>query len=167
MAKALGSTVYVTAGSEDKCQRCVALGADAAIDYRQQDFVAEIDKLTAGRGVDVILDMIGGDYVPRNLKALALEGRLLQIAIQQGGKAELNLWQMMLKRLTLTGSTLRARDDRFKSAIAEQLQQTIWPLLEAGRIAPVIDSVFALHDAEQAHQRLQSGQHFGKIILEP
>ncbi len=166
LAKALGSMVLVTAGSEQKCSRCLELGADAAIDYRQQDFVAAVELLTAGRGVDVILDMIGGDYLPRNLKALASEGRLLQIAIQHGAKSEVNLWQIMQKRLTITGSTLRARDDAFKAAIAEQLLTTVWPLLEAGRISPVIDSVFALQDAEQAHTRLASGQHIGKIILE-
>lgn len=166
LARAFGCTVYVTAGSAEKCRRCVELGAAAAIDYRQQDFVAEIDRLTAGRGVDVILDMVGGDYLARNLHALAVEGRLLQIAIQRGAKAELNLWHIMQKRLTLTGSTLRARDDGFKAAIAADLQEKVWPLLAAGRIAPVIDSVFALQDAEQAHARLESGLHLGKIILE-
>lgn len=166
LAKAFGNTVYVTAGNADKCRRCVELGAAAAIDYRQQDFVAEIATLTGGRGVDVILDMIGGDYLPRNLKGLASEGRLLQIAIQHGAKVEINLWQIMQKRLTLTGSTLRARDDAFKTAIAGELRQRVWPLLENGTVKPVIDSVFALADAEQAHARLESGQHFGKIILE-
>lgn len=166
LAKAFGSTVYVTAGNQEKCRSCIELGADAAIDYRQQDFVAEIDSLTAGRGVDVILDMIGGDYLPRNLKALASEGRLLQIAIQRGAKAEVNLWSIMQKRLTLTGSTLRSRDDVLKAAIARDLQEKVWPLLESGRIAPVIDSVFALQDAEQAHARLDSSLHIGKIILE-
>jgi putative PIG3 family NAD(P)H quinone oxidoreductase len=166
IAKALGNRIYVTAGSDEKCRRCLELGADAAINYRQQDFVAEIDKLTAGHGVDVILDMIGGDYLPRNLKALASEGRLVQIAIQNGAKSEINLWQIMQKRLTITGSTLRARDDGFKAVIAQQLVTTVWPLLEAGLITPVIDSVFALQDAEQAHTRLASGQHLGKIILE-
>lgn len=166
LAKAFGNTVYATAGNAEKCRRCVELGAAAAIDYRQQDFVVEIAALTGGRGVDVILDMIGGDYLPRNLKALANEGRLLQIAIQHGAKAELNLWQIMQKRLTLTGSTLRARDDAFKTAIAGQLRQRVWPLLETGQVKPIIDSVFALADAEPAHARLESGQHFGKIILE-
>lgn len=166
LAKAFGNPVYTTAGSPDKCRRCVELGATAAIDYRQQDFVAEIAALTGGAGVDVILDMIGGDYLPRNLKSLACEGRLVQIAIQHGAKAEINLWQIMQKRLTLTGSTLRARDDGFKAKIADELHRQVWPLLECGRIKPIIDSVFALADAEQAHARLESGQHFGKIILE-
>lgn len=166
LAKTFGATVYVTAGSAEKCRRCQGLGADAAIDYRQQDFVAEIDVLTAGRGVDVILDMIGGDYLPRNLKALAYEGRLLQIAIQGGARAEINLWPIMLKRLTLTGSTLRAREDAFKGEIARQLRDKVWPYLEDGRIRPLIDSTFALADAERAHQRMASSQHIGKIILE-
>lgn len=166
LAKAFGNKVYVTAGSADKCQRCLALGADAAIDYRQQDFVESIHHLTEGKGVDVILDMIGGDYFPRNLKCLATDGRLLQIAIQNGMKNEINLWAVMAKRLTVTGSTLRARDDAFKANIARQLRDKVWPLLEAGKIRPVIDSIFPLADAEHAHARMASNQHFGKIILE-
>lgn len=166
LAKALGNTVYVSAGTDDKCQRCLALGADAALNYRQQDFVESIKQLTAGKGVDVILDMVGGDYFPRNLKCLAPDGRLVQIAIQNGSNSEINLWTIMAKRLTITGSTLRARDDTFKSQIAKQLTEKVWPLLEAGRIKPVIDSVFPLTAAEQAHARMASNQHFGKIILE-
>lgn len=166
LAKAFGCKIYVTAGSAAKCQRCLELGADAAIDYTNQDFVAELAALTAGKGVDVILDMIGGDYFPRNLKALAVEGRLAQIAIQHGAKAEINLWAMMQKRLTLTGSTLRARDSAFKADIAAQLLAKVWPLLENGGISPVIDSVFPLAAAEQAHDRMLSNQHFGKILLE-
>lgn len=166
LAQAFGNKVYVTAGSADKCQRCLALGADAAIDYRQQDFVESIHHLTEGKGVDVILDMIGGDYFPRNLKCLATDGRLLQIAIQNGMKNEINLWAIMAKRLTVTGSTLRARDDAFKANIARQLRDKVWPLLEAGKIRPVIDSIFPLADAEHAHARMASNQHFGKIILE-
>jgi len=166
LAKAFGNKVYVTAGSADKCQRCQALGANAAIDYRQQDFVESIHHLTEGKGVDVILDMIGGDYFPRNLKCLATDGRLLQIAIQNGMKNEINLWAVMAKRLTVTGSTLRARDDAFKANIARQLRDKVWPLLEAGKIRPVIDSIFPLADAEQAHARMASNQHFGKILLE-
>jgi putative PIG3 family NAD(P)H quinone oxidoreductase len=166
LAKALGCKVYVTAGSAEKCQRCLQLGADAAIDYSRQDFVAELAELTAGKGVDVILDMIGGDYLPRNLKTLAVEGRLAQIAVQHGAKAEINLWTVMQKRLTLTGSTLRARDSAFKADIAAQLLAKVWPLLENGSISPVIDSVFPLAAAEQAHDRMLSNQHFGKILLE-
>lgn len=166
MAKALGNPVYVTVGNHHKAQRCLELGADAAIDYQQQDFVEAIQEITAGQGVDVILDMIGGDYCPRNLKCLAVEGRLVQIAIQHGAKSEINLWQVMQKRQTITGSTLRARDDDFKADIAQQLQVKVWPLLTSGNIIPVIDSIFPLADAEQAHARMASNQHFGKIILE-
>lgn len=166
LAKVFGSRVYITAGSDEKCRRCLTLGADAAFDYRQQDFVEQLSILTGGRGVDVVLDMIGGDYLQRNLKVLATEGRLVQIAIQHGAKAELNLWSMMIKRLTLTGSTLRARDDGFKSEIARALLSNVWPLLAAGSIKPVIDSVFPLAEAEQAHARMMSGKHFGKIVLE-
>lgn len=166
LAKVFGSRVYITAGSDEKCRRCLTLGADAAFDYRQQDFVEQLSILTGGRGVDVVLDMIGGDYLQRNLKVLATEGRLVQIAIQHGAKAELNLWSMMIKRLTLTGSTLRARDDGFKSEIARALLCNVWPLLAAGSIKPVIDSVFPLAEAEQAHARMMSGKHFGKIVLE-
>ena len=166
LAKAFGNKVYITAGSDEKCQRCLDLGADAAINYRQQDFVEQINMQTDGKGVDVILDMIGGDYFPRNLKCLAVEGRLLQIAIQNGAKSEINLWQMMLKRQTITGSTLRARDDNFKGHIAHQLQEKVWPLLANGMIKPIIDSVFPLADVEHAHARMAGNQHFGKIILE-
>ncbi|MDD1620341.1 MAG: NAD(P)H-quinone oxidoreductase [Methylococcaceae bacterium] len=166
LAKAFGSRVYATAGSEEKCKRCLELGADAAINYKQQDFVATIGELTAGNGVDMILDMVGGDYFPRNLKCLAAEGRLVQIAIQNGAKNEINLWTIIAKRLTVTGSTLRARDDGFKGNIARQLHDKVWPLLESDRIAPVIDSVFPLAEANQAHARITSNQHIGKIILE-
>lgn len=166
LAKAFGCTVYVSAGSEEKCQRCLALGADAAINYHQDDFVAVIKQLTAQQGVNLILDIVGGDYFPRNLKCLALEGRLVQIAIQNGNTSEINLWSVMAKRLTITGSTLRGRDDDFKGKIAQQLRQQVWPLLENGSVKPIIDSVFPLASAELAHQRLISGQHFGKIILE-
>lgn len=166
LAKAFGCRVFVTVGSDEKCRRCVALGADLAIDYRQQDFVEAINSKTGNHGVDVILDMIGGDYLPRNLKCLATGGRLKQIGIQNGAKSDINLWQLMVKRLTITGSTLRGRDDTFKSHIARRLYETVWPLLESGRIAPVIDSVFPLTNAEQAHARMASNQHIGKIILE-
>ncbi len=166
LAKAFGSRVMVTAGGDEKCRRCIALGADLAIDYRQQDFVEAVRSETGNHGVDVILDMIGGDYLPRNLKCLATGGRLLQIGVQNGAKSDINLWQLMIKRLTITGSTLRARDDAFKSLIARRLYQNVWPLLEAGRIAPLIDSVFPLANAEQAHTRMASNQHIGKIILE-
>ena len=166
LAKAFGATVWVTAGSDDKCQRCLQLGAEVAIDYRQQDFVEAVAARSEGRGVDVILDIVGGDYLPRNLKCLALDGRLLQIAVQNGAKAEINLWTVMQKRLLITGSTLRGRDNTVKAAIAQALQQQVWPLLASGQIKPVIDSVFPLAVAEQAHQRLASNQHFGKVVLE-
>ncbi len=166
LAKALGNKVYVTAGSEEKCQRCIELGADAAIDYRKEEFVERIHQLTSGTGVDMILDMIGGDYFPRNLKCLAVEGRLVQIAIQNGAKSQINLWSVMLKRQTITGSTLRARDDSYKGQIANQLHEKVWPLLANGQIKPVIDSVFPLTEAEAAHTRMTNNQHFGKIILE-
>jgi len=166
LAKAFAAQVYVTAGSQEKCERCLALNADAAINYQQQDFVEYVDSLTAGKGVNVILDMVAGDYFPRNLKCLAVEGRLVQIAIQHGATSEINLWAVMQKRLTITGSTLRIRETAFKADIAGQLQQKVWPLLADGRISPVIDSVFPLAEAEQAHARMISNQHFGKIILE-
>ena len=166
LAKAFGCTIYVTAGNAEKCKRCVEIGADAAIDYKQQDFVEIVQGLTGGKGVNAILDMIGGDYLPRNLKCLAVEGRLVQIAIQNGAVSEINLWHIMHKRLTLTGSTLRARDISFKAAIARQLQDKVWPLLTNGSISPVIDSCFPLADAELAHARMASNQHIGKIILE-
>lgn len=165
LAKAFGARVIVTAGSDAKCEFCLHLGADAAINYRTRDFVDAIKQVTANKGVDVILDMIGGDYLLGNLKCLAHDGRLVQIAIQHGAKAEVDLWQIMLKRLTLTGSTLRARDDLFKQQIARKLQEKVWPLLSSGKIKPVIDSVFDLDEAAKAHERLESGQHIGKIIL--
>jgi NADPH2:quinone reductase len=165
LAKAFGARVIVTAGSDAKCEFCQHLGADAAVNYRNQDFVDAIKQVTSNKGVDVILDMIGGDYLPRNLKCLANDSRLVQIAIQHGAKAEVDLWQIMLKRLTLTGSTLRARDDLFKQQIARKLQEKVWPLLSSGKIKPVIDSIFDLDEAAKAHERLESGQHIGKIIL--
>ncbi|WP_031433570.1 NAD(P)H-quinone oxidoreductase [Methylomarinum vadi] len=165
LAKAFGAKVIVTAGNAEKCRFCERLGADAAIDYTTQDFVEEIEKLTAGNGVEVILDIIGGDYFPRNLKALANEGRLVQIAIQNGAKSEINLWAVMQKRLTITGSTLRAREDSFKAGIAERLRQRVWPLLANKTIEPVIDSIFPLAEAAAAHALMESSQHLGKIIL--
>ncbi|MCF7967113.1 MAG: NAD(P)H-quinone oxidoreductase [Methylobacter tundripaludum] len=165
LIKAFNAKVIVTAGSEAKCAFCLHLGADAAINYKKQNFVDEIKRLTNGKGVDVILDMIGGDYFPHNLKCMSDDARLVQIAIQSGPKAEINLLSVMLKRLTITGSTLRARDDDFKAAIASQLHEKVWPLLESGKIKPVIHSTFALTDAALAHQLMESSQHIGKIIL--
>jgi NADPH2:quinone reductase len=165
LGKAFGARVIVTAGSKVKCDFCLQLGADGAIDYKEQDFVEEIMRLTGNSGVDVILDIIGGDYFPRNLKCMADDARLVQIAIQNGPKAEISLLPVMLKRLTITGSTLRARDDTFKSAIAGQLLEKVWPLLASGTIKPVIHSTFALTDAAKAHQLMESSRHIGKIIL--
>jgi len=165
LAKAFNAKVIVTAGSEAKCEFCLHLSADAAINYKEQDFVEEINWLTDSKGVDVILDMVGGDYFPRNLKCMADDGRLVQIAIQSGPKAEINLLPVMLKRLTITGSTLRARDDAFKAAIAGKLLEQVWPLLASGAIKPVIHTTFALTDAAKAHQLMESSRHIGKIIL--
>ena len=165
MARAFGATVIVTAGSEDKCDFCLKLGAVAAINYKEQDFVKEIERLTDGRGVDVILDMIGGDYFPRNLKCLATEGSLVQIAIQHGPKTELNLLPVILKRLTITGSTLRARNVTFKAKIADTLRKVVWPMLANGQITPVIHCIFPLTEAAKAHELMESSQHIGKIIL--
>jgi NADPH2:quinone reductase len=165
LAKAFSAKVIVTAGSAQKCEFCLQLGADAAINYKEQDFVEAVKQLTDNKGVDIILDMIGGDYVPRNLACMADEARLVQIALQRGIKTEISLLPIMLKRLTLTGSTLRARDDVFKAAIAANLSKKVWPLLASGQIKPVIDSTFALSDAAQAHQLMESSRHIGKIIL--
>ena len=166
LARAFHAKIIITAGSEAKCQFCIALGADAAINYKEKDFVAEINRLTDSEGVDVILDMIGGDYFPRNLKCMATDARLVQIAIQNGPKAEINLLPVMLKRLTITGSTLRARDDSFKADIAQKLLKHVWPLLRTGKIKPIIHSTFALNDATLAHELMESSRHIGKIILE-
>ena len=166
LAKAFHAKVIITAGSKIKCERCLELGADAAINYKEQDFVLEINRLTNNVGVNVILDMIGGDYFPRNLKCMADEARLLQIAIQNGAKAEINLLPIMLKRLTITGSALRARNDVFKANIAEKLQRQVWPLLANGTIKPIIHARFALNEASKAHELMESSLHIGKILLE-
>jgi len=165
LAKAFSAHVIITAGTDEKCDFCTKLGADTAINYKTQDFASEIKDLTQGQGVDVILDMIGGDYFPRNLKCMNFDGRLVQIAIQNGPKSEVNLLPIMLKHLTITGSTLRARSNTFKSEIAKQLLTQIWPLLESGKIEPIISTTFALKDADKAHQLMESSQHIGKIIL--
>jgi len=166
LAKAFNAKVFVTAGSAEKCRRCLQLGADAAINYHAEDFVDAILNLTRNKGVDVILDMVGGDYLPRNIKCMADDARLVQIAVQHGPKADINLLPIMLKRLTITGSTLRARNDAFKADIAKQLLNNVWPLLEIGLIKPIIHSTFSLSDAAKAHELMESSQHFGKIILE-
>jgi NADPH2:quinone reductase len=173
MAKAAGATVIVTAGSDDKCQACLALGADHAINYKTTDFVAEAKRLTGGVGVNVILDMVAGDYVAREVEALAEDGRLVIIAVQGGVKAEFNAGMVLRRRLTITGSTLRPRPVAFKAAIAQSLRNTVWPWIESGRIKPVIHSVFGAMDvagdlpsgAAQAHALMESNQHIGKLVV--
>lgn len=165
MAKALGAKVLVTAGSDDKCAACVALGADHAINYRTHDFVEESKRLTGGAGVDVILDMVAGSYVARELECLAEDGRLVIIAVQGGIKSEINAGMVLRRRLTVTGSTLRPRPVAFKAAIARSLREKVWPLIANGSIRPVIHSTFAAADAAQAHALMESNQHVGKIVL--
>jgi len=166
MAAALGNRVFATAGSDEKCAACVKLGAEKAINYRTQDFAAEVLAATGGKGVDVVLDMVGGDYVPKEIKCLAEEGRLVFIAVLGGWRAEFNITEVMTKRLSLTGSTLRPRPVAFKGAIARRLRERIWPLIEAGRIKPVIYEAFPLQQAAEAHRLMESSQHIGKIVLE-
>ena len=165
MAREMGARVIATAGSDEKCAFCLSLGADAAINYREADFVAEVKRLTNGKGVDVILDMVGGDYLQRNVSCLALEGRLVQIAFLKSGKVEFDFRPMMMKRLTLCGSTLRPRTVAQKSEIAVALRREIWPLLEAGRLKPVIHATFPLEEAEAAHALMESSAHMGKVML--
>ncbi|MCE8544202.1 NAD(P)H-quinone oxidoreductase [Ruegeria pomeroyi] len=162
LAHAFGARVFATAGSDDKCRACLDLGAERAINYRDEDFVKV---MRAEGGADLILDMVGGDYIPRNVKALAEDGRLVQIAFLQGPVVELNFALMMVKRLTLTGSTLRPQSDLAKADIARDLREAVWPLLDAGRVAPVMDSEFDLSEAAAAHARMESSGHIGKIVL--
>ncbi len=162
LANAFGARVFATAGSAEKCEACVRLGAEKAINYRDEDFVAA---MRVEGGANLILDMVGGDYIPRNVKALAEDGRLVQIAFLQGPKVELNFAMMMVKRLTLTGSTLRPQSDLAKAKIAQDLREAVWPLLDAGKISPVMDSEFALAEAAAAHARMESSGHIGKIVL--
>lgn len=165
LAKAFGATVIATAGGPEKCARCRELGADLAIDYREQDFVQAVKDFTKGRGADVILDMVGGDYIERNHEAAAVEGRIVQIAFLRGSKVSLNFMRVMLKRLTHTGSTLRARDTAFKAAIASALAEKVWPLIEAGEMKVVIDSTYPLAEVADAHRRMETNAHVGKIVL--
>ena len=165
VAKAFGAKVYVTASTEEKGKACVKLGAIAAINYRQKDFVAEIMALTDNRGVDVVLDMVGGDYVGRNLKALAPYGRHVSIAMQKGRTVEVDLFQIMSKRLIMTGSTLRPQPVSVKGAIAKDLKKNIWPLIARKKIRCVIDSIYTLDEAQKAHEHLEAGNHVGKVIL--
>lgn len=165
LAKAFGSRVIATAGSREKCEACTRLGADLAINYRETDFVVAVKEATTGRGADVILDMVGGDYIPRNYEAAAQDGRIVQIAFLQGSRVELDFRRLMLKRLTHTGSTLRSRSVAEKAAIAQALEEKVLPLLAEGRCKPVMDSTFALEDVAQAHARMDGGEHVGKIVL--
>ena len=165
LAKAFGARVIATAGSDEKAAQCQRLGADLAVNYRKDDFVAETLRVTEGRGADVVLDMVGGDYVGRNYQAAALDGRVVQIAFLRGQKATIDLTAIMTKRLVHTGSTLRPRSTAEKAVIAEAVRERVWPLLEAGRCRPVINSVFPLSEMARAHERIENPEHVGKIVL--
>ena len=165
IAKAMGATVLVTAGTDEKCAACVALGADHAINYKTSDFVELVKTLTKGQGINVILDMVGGSYVAREVECLAEDGRLVIIAVQGGVKAEFNAGLVLRRRLTITGSTLRPRSLEFKTAIAAALKEKVWPLIASGAIRPVIHATFAATDASRAHTLMESNQHIGKIVL--
>ncbi|WP_342358641.1 NAD(P)H-quinone oxidoreductase [Terrarubrum flagellatum] len=165
LAKAFDARVIATAGSDEKAEACRKLGADLAVNYRTQDFVAETKTFTAGKGVDVILDMVGGSYIQRNLEAAAQEGRVVQIAFQEGSKVQVDLLRVMLKRLTLTGSTLRIRSVAEKATIAQALEEKVWPLLSSGRCRPLIHATFPLREAAAAHALMESSAHIGKIVL--
>lgn len=165
LGRAFGATVYATAGSAEKCAACGGLGAAIAINYRETDWVAALQAATNGRGIDVILDMVGGDYVAKNLDLLAVDGRLVQIAFLKSSRTEIDLMQVMRRRLTITGSTLRPRTAAEKGAIAAALEQHVWPLLNAGAVAPVVAATFPLADAAAAHRLMESSQHIGKIVL--
>ena len=166
LGQLFGLHIIVTCGSAEKCARALELGADAAINYREQDFVEEVHRVTDRRGVDVVIDMVGGDYVPRNLACLTEEGRHVSIAVQRGPTAEIQIFDLMRRRLTLTGSTLRTRSVEFKSMVADEIANTVWPYAEGGRLKPVIDSTFPLAQAASAHARMEAGDHVGKIVLE-
>ncbi len=165
MAKAFGARVFTTAGSAEKCRACEALGAERAINYREEDFVQAVKQATGKKGVDVILDMVGGDYVQRNISALAPDGRLCYIAFLGGSKAKVDLLPMMLKRITISGSTLRARSVAFKGAVAAKLRDKVWPRIAAGEIKPVVHATFPLAEAAEAHRLMESSAHIGKIAL--
>jgi putative PIG3 family NAD(P)H quinone oxidoreductase len=165
LASRFGARVFTTAGSDEKCSKCKELGADLAINYRTRDFVQAVNEATGGQGVDVILDMVGGDYIPKNLQCLAVEGRLVQIAFLKGPKAEINFANVMVKRQTVTGSTLRPRSVAQKGAIAQALEAKVWPLLAAGEVAPLLHATFPLDQAAEAHRLMESSAHLGKIVL--
>ena len=165
LAKALGAKVIATAGSAEKCKACLEIGADRAINYRSEDFVAAVREATGGKGVDVTLDMVGGDYTERNIAAAAEEGRIVQIAVLGGAEIKINIARLMMKRVTLTGSTLRPRTREAKAGFARALEAKAWPLLASGKVRVVMDSTFPLAKAADAHRRLESGQHIGKVVL--
>jgi len=167
LGKAFGATVIVTAGSPDKCAACMKLGADHAVDYRAEDFVAAVSRITEGKGADLILDMVGGAYVGRNMEAVAFDGRIVQIAFLEGGEVPVNLGKLMMKRLTWTGSMLRPRTNAFKAALRAEIEAKVWPLVTAGRVRPVMDRTFPLKDAAAAHRRMESGELIGKMVLIP
>ncbi|WP_197277326.1 NAD(P)H-quinone oxidoreductase [Sphingomonas profundi] len=167
LGKLFGLTVIVTVGSEEKAARAREIGADHAINYKDRDFVAEVAAITGGKGCAAVLDMVGGDYLPRNIDCLAEDGRHVSIAVQRGLKAEIPIWKIMQRRLTLTGSTLRARDAGFKALVADEIRRIVWPHAEAGRLKPVLDRTFPLAQAADAHRWLEQGDHVGKIVLEP
>ena len=165
LGQLFGLRVIVTCGSDEKCARALEIGASAAINYKAQDFVAEVSRLTEGKGVNVVLDMVAGDYVSRNLDCLAEDGRHVTIAVQGGIKAEINMAKVMMRRLTLTGSTLRARPVAFKSLVADEIARSVWPFVQEGRLKPVIHTTFPLAEAAAAHRLMESGDHVGKIVL--
>lgn len=165
LASQLGATVYTTAGSAEKCQACIELGAKEAFNYKDTDFVTAVKEVTQGKGVDMILDMVGGEYIARNIKCLARKGRLINIAYLQGSTAEVNFMSVMMKQLTITGSTLRQQPLAIKAEIARQLEETVWPLLESGAVKPVLFKVFGMDEAPAAHQLMESSAHIGKIVL--
>jgi NADPH2:quinone reductase len=167
LGRLFGLKVIVTCGTDEKCARALDIGAEAAVNYRSADFVEAAKRLTDGKGVSVVLDMVGGDYVARNLQALADDGRHVSIAFQRGAKVEIAIPDVMRRRLTLTGSTLRGRPVEFKTMVADEIAKTVWPYVEGGRLRPVIDSTFALAEAAKAHERMESGEHIGKIVLMP
>jgi len=166
LGKLFGLKLIVTCGTDEKCARAIALGADAAINYRTQDFVEEVHRVTSRDGVNIVIDMVGGDYVPRNLACLAEEGRHVSIAVQRGASAEIQIFDVMRRRLTLTGSTLRPRPVEFKTMVADEIARTVWPYVEGGRLRPVIDKTFPLAEVDAAHARMEAGENIGKIVLE-
>ncbi|MEP6983699.1 MAG: NAD(P)H-quinone oxidoreductase [Sphingomicrobium sp.] len=166
LGELFGLKLIVTCGTDQKCARALELGANAAVNYRTQDFVEEVHRVTNRVGVNIVIDMVGGDYLPRNLACLAEEGRHVSIAVQRGASAEIAIVDIMRRRLTLTGSTLRPRSVEFKTMVADEIARTVWPYVEGGRLRPVIDSTFPLSEADAAHARMEAGEHVGKIVLE-